>query len=924
MRPLKLKIEGFNSFYRPAEIDFERLGAGGVFGIFGKTGSGKSTIVESLVFALYGALKTKLNLSDCINRRLARAEVTLEFAVRDAADAERRYRVKRVLSGKTVAQRAELWDITEETVGLASKTDDVNAKVRDLLGLSAQEFRSCIVLEQNEYDRFVNADPAERKRTVGALFGLLKYGPELRARIKERTDALKLKQSETEGKIGATDVTEEEVDRLRAEWEKARESVRSCRERALELTRLREAGRADFEAYAKYRDDAMRLDELTELFAREEARARETEIAVRTSRETFAKIEQNAATAIEEIERSKGKLLAHTDVDDRILAIRRKIGEYEERIRSASYAKDEAAADARTARSELDRRLDNKRRGIERLLAAGVIVPNAGLPTEDGEEIALSQAVGDVCHEYRARADRYAQYVTEYTAASVRRDGAKEAIENGRKDAEEARQELAVRERSAAEAEQASVLARQKLQSVQRAEAAAQVRANLHEGDVCPVCGGIVRETAVAESPDTETALREAERTEDACKAAQERCASQRISLARLDAAGLANVQAYETALREVEEIEKKRAALGLGEDCGTVAEELDRISQGFARLAREIGGYREKLRAAERTVITADRDIESATREREEEQKKLDAETALRVELVGTAGSVSAAVEACDARKTEIVRMRDDARATMTRAEETRRESELAFTQIRAERDAIAGRVGTARVTRFDADAYRELCERAETASEAERSATAAEAAAETTFRAKEKRLADLREFQKELAAIERKTALHERLAKLTRGDAMMEWLAEEYIQEFTAAASEKLAFLTGGDMELRYVDQNFVIVDNFNDGKERKVATVSGGETFLVALSLAISIAAKLEERAGAGRMEFFFIDEGFGTLSPEKIDAVMEALRSLVRDDFTVGLISHVTEMQSSVGARLFVERDNPEEGSLIRCD
>ena len=93
MKPLRLVFEGVRSFTDKVEIDFERLSSGGLFGIFGPTGSGKSTILDAIILALYGKV-SGLNMAEIINTRCRKASVCFEFSIVDDCN-RKKYRVER-------------------------------------------------------------------------------------------------------------------------------------------------------------------------------------------------------------------------------------------------------------------------------------------------------------------------------------------------------------------------------------------------------------------------------------------------------------------------------------------------------------------------------------------------------------------------------------------------------------------------------------------------------------------------------------------------------------------------------------------------------------------------------------------------------------------------------------------------------------
>ncbi|MFF2909642.1 AAA family ATPase [Paenibacillus sp. NPDC057934] len=154
---------------------------------------------------------------------------------------------------------------------------------------------------------------------------------------------------------------------------------------------------------------------------------------------------------------------------------------------------------------------------------------------------------------------------------------------------------------------------------------------------------------------------------------------------------------------------------------------------------------------------------------------------------------------------------------------------------------------------------------------------------------------------------------ALQDRLSKLQsclRGNAFVEYIAEEQLMQVCQAASQRLRYLSKQRYALE-VDSGggFVIRDDGNGGVKRPVSTLSGGETFLTSLSLALALSAQIQLR-GQYPLQFFFLDEGFGTLDPDLLDTVITSLERLHNDQLSVGIISHVPELRARLPRKLVV--------------
>ncbi|KRE52050.1 SbcC/MukB-like Walker B domain-containing protein [Paenibacillus sp. Soil724D2] len=163
------------------------------------------------------------------------------------------------------------------------------------------------------------------------------------------------------------------------------------------------------------------------------------------------------------------------------------------------------------------------------------------------------------------------------------------------------------------------------------------------------------------------------------------------------------------------------------------------------------------------------------------------------------------------------------------------------------------------------------------------------------------------------------------ERLGKLQavlKANAFVEYLAEEQLMQVSRAASERLGELTRRRYAIE-VDSGggFVIRDDANGGVKRPVSTLSGGETFLTSLALALALSAQIQLK-GEYPLEFFFLDEGFGTLDQELLDMVIGALEKLHMDSLAVGVISHVPELRARLARKLIVLPAEPSgRGSRI---
>lgn len=177
-------------------------------------------------------------------------------------------------------------------------------------------------------------------------------------------------------------------------------------------------------------------------------------------------------------------------------------------------------------------------------------------------------------------------------------------------------------------------------------------------------------------------------------------------------------------------------------------------------------------------------------------------------------------------------------------------------------------------------------------------------------------------RELDKKRAGLDEMKIRLSKLQSCLRGNAFVEYIAEEQLMQVCQAASQRLRFLSKQRYSLE-VDSGggFVIRDDGNGGVKRPVSTLSGGETFLTSLSLALALSAQIQLR-GQYPLQFFFLDEGFGTLDPDLLETVITSLERLHHDRLSVGIISHVPELRARLPRKLvIVPAQQGGEGSRI---
>jgi len=170
------------------------------------------------------------------------------------------------------------------------------------------------------------------------------------------------------------------------------------------------------------------------------------------------------------------------------------------------------------------------------------------------------------------------------------------------------------------------------------------------------------------------------------------------------------------------------------------------------------------------------------------------------------------------------------------------------------------------------------------------------------------------------ELKALETRRENLKTLADLFRAQGFVNFVSTMYLQNLIFAANDRFYRLTRQQLKLELdPENNFRIRDYLNEGQWRNVKTLSGGQTFQASLCLALALADNVQQLNQSGQ-NFFFLDEGFGTLDRESLEQVFETLKSLRKENRIVGVISHVEDLQQEMNTWLRITRDE-EHGSIV---
>ena len=426
------------------------------------------------------------------------------------------------------------------------------------------------------------------------------------------------------------------------------------------------------------------------------------------------------------------------------------------------------------------------------------------------------------------------------------------------------------------------------LHRIRMADLAETLRADLEAGDDCPVCD---RPVEALPDRDVSAALQQAQQASSQATAEYKDAQS---SVAALQA----KLDSYEELLTDLELARRRLAKQLEGVD---EPEALRARRESAAEAKRLLNGTSTALKAARRALREAEKRKAAA----EERQQRAWREFNHARDQV----AVLAPPPGGDDLAQSWAHLVEWAAETMARAAG---EQEAA----RAELEGLGGRAAGLRAELLAALAEFEV-DAPVTGSGGDY--VAVHAAAVESARARSARLRESLDRRVELEAESRRFAREAEvageLAKHLEARRFMEWLLSEALDELVAGATVMLNRITGGQYDLIYRDQDFWVVDHHDADMARPARSLSGGETFAASLSLALALSDQLASMARDGAsLESIILDEGFGTLDPEALDAVATTLEALtVSSRRTVGLVTHVADLAERVPTQFRITKD-----------
>jgi len=1020
MIPIKLTLQGIYSYQEKQTIDFTKLTEANLFGIFGSVGSGKSTILEAITFALYG-------LTDRLNQKgddrnynmmnLKSGELFIEFIFRTGqSDTEYMATVKGRRNGKnfsdvkTLDRAAYQW---VNTGWVPMQTEDLET----VIGLSYENFKRTVIIPQGRFQEFLQLGNSERTKMMKELFNLEKYELFYKVTSLEAKNNQKLQNLEGQlQQIG--EIAPELIQTLEKSLEQVKKEINE------NITRQK--------SHQQQEEKLRNLKELTDRITKTKAdltllKAQETEFLL--LEKTLREYEYCLLNFKSLLDASKESNTRITSFEQNISADREQLKSIEAQLTTLKLSFEaikksyEEREYLRHKSEELDKiarinQLSDSSLVLSKRISDGETIYNETIEqirqlTELQDSATVSaRAIREQMPDTFRLSDAKNWFTTKASLFSIKNEIAMELESAGNElqETENIRIQLLDKEYfaglsgSCTSGEMEAALGNKKEQ-LQQAIRGLDTRiqhltvqtkleeyaANLEEGQACPLCGATshpqpLNAQSVSEAIKTLQKQKADVEAEITSLGQIQKQISDLATTFRLNQAQLEKIQqkqkeheikitAHQT-LFHWEELKDEKAvneaftkAEKLQQDLKSKEAELeslsgkiqqDRLNKDKFNKALEDFRHQHTAHSTEITTLTSQlrilqlpdfknktaaeiepektallqkyREVENAyqvannsmttlQKSRDTLTGRLEVNTKTLEQERNTKKSIEKKLQhqLDQSEYTLLSQVEEMLAQTFQLEEEKKKVSDFRQSLAICEKQLHTFQSELGNQT-YKEEAYQQITTRLSQLSEEINFKNQQQGKLEDELKNTKSRL----ESQKDL--LERVNTLRLRgeeiktLKQLFKGSGFVSYISSVYLQELCRAANDRFYKLTRQRLSLEITEDNsFQVRDFINGGKMRNVKTLSGGQTFQAALSLALALADNIQKVTQSSQ-NFFFLDEGFGSLDKESLDIVFDALKSLRKENRIVGVISHVEEMQQEIDTHLRIVNEE-ERGSRI---
>ena len=909
MRPLTLTLSAFGPYAGQITLALEQLGKNGLYLIRGDTGAGKTSIFDAIAFALYGEASGDQREAAMFRSQYA-APDTPTFVELTFESAGKTYRVRRVpeytrpakRGGGVTLQRAEA-ELTMPDGRVVTRVKEVGQAVREIVGVDREQFAQIAMIAQGDFLKLLVASTEERMRIFRQIFHTGRY-QKLQAALKDQLAALsRARDKLRDGLMQAVGSARYPADSVLGQRLADAQAGRLLLQETAAL--LDEIVRQDSAAQEAGRRALERLDKQIGQAARTLGQARELAAARTQLRDAQAKRQ-----AIQQEMEKAGAARA-------ALAARKPERE--------ALAQQAAALAEEVRRHEACSRLDQALEAAQKRYTDGCAAQAACAKqlTDLADQQAAARAGQERLADSAIRAEKqraeHAALLEEQRAFNgLSRD--LDAV------AASARQYARVQKDYLAAAQSAEA-AQGRYQQMNRAfldEQAGILALGLQDGAPCPVCGACShpRPAQVTLGAPREADLEQAKQQ---ATAAQDEAGRLSAEAGQLRGALEARRAGLQQRARELlgdvpcEEMAEQIAAAGAAlrdrlaacksalDQAQQDMQQLDQFGHTLRTLEQAVQQAQARQAAAQQAIARAEQDTQHLARQKQElaDGLRYPDQAAAR----GAAQQTKDTIQDLD-RRTE--------------------QAEQAYQACKSQADALEGTIAALagqlehapEIDMETIQAELEACNARRRALEDGQTARAAR------LDRNQDALRALETHGAALAEAEQKWGWVKSLADTAGGQLvgrekiMLEtYVQMTYFDRILARANTRLMVMSRGQYELKRRAQaennrrqsglELDVVDHYN-GSVRSVKTLSGGESFQAALSLALGLSDEVQSAAGGVQLDVMFVDEGFGSLDEEALEQAVRALSDLSGGNRLIGIISHVEALARRIDRQIVVTK------------
>ncbi|MBD5080640.1 MAG: SMC family ATPase [Ruminococcaceae bacterium] len=925
MRPLKLTMTGFGSYAGKTVLDLNKLGEKGLYLITGDTGAGKTTIFDAITYALYGEASGDNRDASMLRSKYASkdtpTEVELVFSYHN-----KEYTVKRNPGYERPNIRGDGYTTQKPGASLIYPKDEnrqpetsisnVNEAIKEIMGIGREQFLQIAMIAQGDFRKLLLASTKERQEIFRKLFNTTLY-EKLENRLgEEKNSAYKSLESVDQSiKQFIKDIKADESDPdLGAEVEKAKsDNLPQADILPLIEKLIAKDTKLDNELKEKIEKANKQLDEVNGRLAVIESHEKTKQRLEESEKELFD-IKEKLPGLKEKWEKEQAKIPETENAQKEITKIETEFKKYDdldalkkeiEQLTETIKKKNQKIDENRSLKNDRSKNIDSYKKERDRLSTAGEEIEKllGEQSTAEAKETRL-KSISDSLKKYHETEKNLKKLQDEYKDISERAELADKDYSNKNK---------------AFLDEQAGIMAEE-----------------LKEGEPCPVCGSLTHPAPANKSQNApgEEELKKAKSTADKLRQQSEskskECASEKSKL--------------DTQKETIEnQIESDSLKIPFNEADGRIEEELEKIKETISALKSKIEkANKDKQRKSEldELIPNAEKELEEINSLIQEGEKKVgeaEATKKTKAEQYGkdkldlSFGS-KAEAEKKHRELQETVKVLKEA---LKQAEDNYNNSEKKKGELEAAVAALKGQLND--VT--DLDKEKEKAEKIIDDLSLQRN-NDIEQSKQVHTRIVSNRSAQqsIKEKSDELEKLEKRYLMIEKLSNTANGSlrsqdkfSLETYIQTVYLDRITVNANKRLMEMSGGQYELKRctesgnkrtqmgLDLNIIDHDDNGATTERNVKTLSGGESFMAALALALGLSDEIQRSAGGIRLDTLFVDEGFGSLDSESLNNALGALIEASNGERLVGIISHVEELKNRIDKQINITKDKNAGGS-----